>query len=92
MMFAFFKHLSFEALSKPDTSFVMPNERWLEEPPQPASSQILSWKEEYATTVHPIVRENKDGSVAFFLLKESEAKQASCSFWYQPNWIEKLGP
>lgn len=38
-----------------------------------------------ATTVHPIVGENKDGSVAFFLLEESEVKQAPHSFWYQPN-------
>lgn len=38
-----------------------------------------------ATTVQPIVRENKDGIVAFFLLKESEVKQAPHSFWYQPN-------
>lgn len=38
-----------------------------------------------AITVHPIVRENKDGSIAFFLLKESEVKLAPHSFWYQPN-------
>lgn len=85
MMFAFFKNLTFEALSKADTSIVMPGKDGLRNNPNLLQASFCAERRNMTTTVHPIVGENKDGNVAFFLLKESEGKQVPHSFWYQPN-------